>query len=190
MNLMKKTIVLMVLAYALGVATSIGGFMFFPHPSGPPVPSVVADAIVPLREGAVTPINDSTTLYKNARFGFMLEYPQELMVREFDEAGGGMTVVFQKPGEQRGFQIFLMPYAESTITEERIRADIPSGSVVQPTEVVIGDGTRALHFSSTAPVIGESSEVWFIHAGFLYEVTTYAALDTWLAGILTTWKFY
>jgi hypothetical protein len=29
----------------------------------------------------------------------------------------------------------------------------------------------------------------FIHGGFLYEVTTYKQLDSWLATILQTWQF-
>ena len=36
---------------------------------------------------------------------------------------------------------------------------------------------------------GASREVWFVHKGFLYEVTTYKALDSWLASIMLTWKF-
>ena len=32
-------------------------------------------------------------------------------------------------------------------------------------------------------------EVWFIHGGYLYEVTTYKELDTWLGSIMQTWKF-
>ena len=36
---------------------------------------------------------------------------------------------------------------------------------------------------------GDTREVWFIHGGYLYEVTTYKELDIWLAGIMRTWKF-
>jgi hypothetical protein len=37
--------------------------------------------------------------------------------------------------------------------------------------------------------MGDTREVWFIKGGFLYEVTTYKQLDTWLAQILQTWQF-
>jgi hypothetical protein len=30
-------------------------------------------------------------------------------------------------------------------------------------------------------VMGDTREIWFIHGGFLYEVTTYKQLDSWLA---------
>ena len=36
---------------------------------------------------------------------------------------------------------------------------------------------------------GDWREVWFIRRGFLYEVTTYKELDSWLADIMRTWKF-
>jgi hypothetical protein len=37
--------------------------------------------------------------------------------------------------------------------------------------------------------MGDTREVWFIHGGFLYEVTTYKQLDSWLAPIMQTWQF-
>ena len=36
---------------------------------------------------------------------------------------------------------------------------------------------------------GDWREVWFIHGGYLYEVTTYKELDTWLGSIMQTRKF-
>ena len=38
-------------------------------------------------------------------------------------------------------------------------------------------------------VMGDTREIWFIHAGLLYEVTTYKQLDSWLVPILQTWQF-
>jgi hypothetical protein len=35
----------------------------------------------------------------------------------------------------------------------------------------------------------DTREVWFIHGGLLYEVTTYKQLDSWLAQIMQTWQF-
>jgi len=37
--------------------------------------------------------------------------------------------------------------------------------------------------------VGDTSEVWFIHAGYLYGVITYKVLDSWLAEIMKTWVF-
>jgi hypothetical protein len=37
--------------------------------------------------------------------------------------------------------------------------------------------------------MGDAREVWFIKSGYLFEVTTYKPLDSWLSQILQTWKF-
>ena len=57
-----------------------------------------------------------------------------------------------------------------------------------PTDIIV-DGTRATMFFGNNSIMGDTREVWFIHGGFLYEVTTYKEFDTWLAGIMQTWKF-
>ena len=51
------------------------------------------------------------------------------------------------------------------------------------------DGTPAKSFFGYNDQMGDTREVWFIHGGYLYEVTTYKPLDTWLTPILQTWKF-
>jgi hypothetical protein len=44
-------------------------------------------------------------------------------------------------------------------------------------------------FFSQNPVMGETREVWFIKDGYLYEVTTYRELDSWLSQIMATWQW-
>ena len=51
------------------------------------------------------------------------------------------------------------------------------------------DGASARSFYGYDTVIGDTREIWFIKDGFLYEVTTYKALDSWLASIMQHWKF-
>jgi hypothetical protein len=58
---------------------------------------------------------------------------------------------------------------------------------LQPTDVII-DGTQGTMFFGNNSVMGDTREVWFIRGGFLYEVTTNKELDTWLAGVMRTWK--
>jgi hypothetical protein len=31
--------------------------------------------------------------------------------------------------------------------------------------------------------------MWFIHNGFLYELTTYKAFDAWLTQAIQSWRF-
>ena len=51
------------------------------------------------------------------------------------------------------------------------------------------DGVPAKSFFGYNDAMGDTREVWLIHGGFLYEVTTYKSLDDWLTLILQTWKF-
>ncbi len=126
--------------------------------------------------------------YKNSEKGFSLYYPEELSVEEYDEGGGVETIVFSNTVSGNEFQIFITPYSEDFISEERFRLDIPSGVIEDQKDVSIG-GVPGIIFFSEHPLMGPTREVWFIHKGFLYEVTTYKALDAWIADIIKTWVF-
>ena len=124
--------------------------------------------------------------YRNERYHFSLFYPEKLAVKEYGGGGEPLTVVFES--EDAGFQVFVVPYGRQDITPERLKMDIPSGVIKEPTDIVVA-GVRGTMFWSENPVMGETREVWFINGGLLYEVTTYKALDAWLAGIMRTWRF-
>jgi len=126
--------------------------------------------------------------YHQVTYHFSLFYPQELSVKEYKEPGTAMTITFYDAENEKGFQIFIVPYGEKQIAEQRFKLDIPSGVMHEPIEVTI-DGVRAVAFFSTDAILGDTREVWFINHGFLFEVTTYKELDEWLAHLMTTWKF-
>ena len=190
-----------ILGVLLALAVAGGTYALLGRPPAPPAPTATAVPVtattsasaggleVPLPTGAVATLSADTEEYTNSTYGFSLAYPSAYAVHEFKEMNGGMTVVFQGSGQAQGFQIFITPYGEPTITEARFKLDIPSGVVKDPVEVVIGGGITALHFSSVAPIIGPSSETWFIRGGHLYEFTAYAADDAVMAGILKTIHF-
>lgn len=134
-------------------------------------------------------LSDDELRYTHPRYGFSVVFPKELAVARYPQGNASETVVFQKPGAQEGFQVFITPHVGNEITEERLSKDVKGGVIEAPTEVVIGGGQRALIFWSEDSAVGRLREVWFIHDGFLYEVTTYAELDDWLANILNTWRF-
>jgi len=134
-------------------------------------------------------------------YGFSVEYPEELDITTFEEDEHSETVVFRTPEDESvsleekiGFQIFISPFEEDSIlTYERIREDLPFATIEDPVEVVIGtktgQETQALLFWSEDPTIGRTRELWFVYNSNLYEVTTFAHLDNFLASILTTWNF-
>jgi len=128
--------------------------------------------------------------YYNQQYTFSLLYPDNLTVKEFPEVGGAMTITFEQDDGKTlsGFQIFIVPFAGSQITSERFKQDNPSGVRKNLKDITL-DGATGASFYSTNATLGDTAEVWFTHSGYLYEVTTFKELDTWLADILATWRF-
>ncbi len=177
-------------AFLVGALLGAGiTYAFFPHSSkgSPEVPNPGRVEI--LRAGDTTPDTAGKTRYANAHYGFSLVYPSTFIMNEVPAGEDAMTVVFQRPGAEEGFQIFIVPYPETQISKERIQKDLRGAPMKNVTQVVLPGNVQAVHFGSQAPVIGESSEVWFIHGGYLFEVTTYANQDAQLATILATLQF-
>jgi len=126
--------------------------------------------------------------YDNATYDFSLFYPDDLSLTDHDEPDDEHTAVFDDPAGNYGFQIFVAPYAGTQITQDRFLLDDPSGVMQDPTDVTV-DGVRGTIFFSSNAIMGDTRELWFIRGGYLYEVTTYKPLDTWLADIMKTWQF-
>lgn len=167
-----------------------GAWYFFGMRSDAPaekVPEVIGIPQETVAESAPN-VPEGWRKYANTQYGFALFVPPELSVVAFNEGEGAHTLTFESSDGRSGFQIFVVPYSESTITEERFRQDAPSGVMKERMDVVI-DGITAAAFFSEHSLMGETREVWFLHDGYLFEVTTYKELDTWLAEIMRTWRF-
>jgi hypothetical protein len=180
------TIAVFVLGLAVGAGVT---YALFSEKSGHPM-STFEGSVERLKDRA-TPTPDGVP-YTNERYGFSLRYPKGLVIKEFDEGGDSFTVVFQKPGEQIGFQVYITPHEGDTISGETILRDVPSGIVEDLKEEQITKNILAATFWSTAPLTGKNRELWFLHSGYLFEFTAYATdagSDTWLAGIVKTVVF-
>jgi hypothetical protein len=125
--------------------------------------------------------------YHNLTLHFSLFYPAGMGTTEYYEDSGAYTVLFMG-AQEKSFQVFARPYDKSQITQEQFLFDEPSGVRDGSTDVSI-DGVSAEKFYSTNSAMGDTVEVWFIHGGFLFEVTTYKEDDAWLSQIMSTWKF-
>jgi hypothetical protein len=77
----------------------------------------------------------------------------------------------------------MTPYSGTQITNAQFKLDEPSGVVLDRTDTTVS-GVPATTFFGHNDEIGDTREVWFIHGGFLYEVTTYKELDAWLQQFL------
>lgn len=132
---------------------------------------------------------DGVRRYKNQYHHFTFVYPAELQVQEYVEDNKDRTIVFETPKGERGFQVYITPYAGASVTREQFLKDQPSGVYKSPKDILI-DGVPGTVFYGATGLTGETLEVWFIHDGFLYEVTTYKELDSWLSQIMSTWQFF
>ncbi|MDO8481781.1 MAG: hypothetical protein Q7S75_01710 [bacterium] len=172
------------------------GIVFFSTHKGIPSPNM--DFVSPYLASAVATsteqskseriIPEGMRKYQNTAYRFSLFYPQELKVEERSEGGGAATITFQDIEKAEGFQIFIVPYEGTQVSEQRFNQDVPSGVRNNLTNIAV-DGATAAAFYSTNIALGATSEVWVVHGRFLYEVTTLKTLDTWLASIMQSWKF-
>ena len=126
--------------------------------------------------------------YQNIAYDFSLFFPKDFEVREYPEGGGSITVTFQNIQKGEGFQIFILPYTEAQVSEERFRKDIPSAVRTDLTDINV-DGATGAAFYSKDDILGDTREVWFVHKGFLYEVTALREQEAWLSEIMETWRF-
>jgi hypothetical protein len=185
----------------LGVIVLAALVIVVSHPAllARPQTAAPSDAVpVAVKEQVFTPtapaasvaaqLPDGFAQYTNGTYHFSLAYPKELKVTEHLEQSGATTVTFEDPAGEQSFQIFLAPYANAEIDEQRFKLDEPSGVMDQPTDITI-DGARATMFFGRNSIMGDTREVWFVHSGSLFEVTTYKELDAWLSQIMATWKW-
>ena len=152
------------------------------NPTGAAATAPATEESAPHPEGYVE--------YRNEKYGFSLYHAPETKIQEYDEGGGAATVVLQNENEQelRGLQIFIVPYTEATISEARFKRDVPSGVRTNVESTTLG-GVEAVTFTSVDLSLGATREVWVIHDGRLYEITTLESARDWLTSILETWRF-
>ena len=177
----------------------IGGFVAYRHSSGSQTifTDLPANALLATTTGFIsetiarpTPPPADFVKYENKKYGFYYYHSPEAKVTEYGEGGGPMTIVQENRQRVRGLQIFIVPYAEQTISEERFNKDVPSGVRKNVEDTRLGKlQVRAVTFNSYDQALGETREVWFIHDGYLFEVTTFKGVGDWFAPIMQTWRF-
>jgi len=176
-----RYVVALLVLMGLGVA----GY-YFSIPQGAAVPQPLPFNFSQILFGNKMPVGWKE--YQSAEHGFSLFYPGTLTVNEIDEGGGALTIVFQNPQEGKGFQIFMVPHPNSQISEDRFQKDLPLGARTNEEPITI-EGVPGVSFYSNNPLLGEMREVWFLHDGMLFEVSTLKVLEADLLEILKTWRF-
>lgn len=132
-------------------------------------------------------LGELSETYSNTDYGFSFKHPKEFTVTAFEEGSG--TIVYLQKGGQDGFQIYITAFNETgPITVERVRQDLPTIVIESPQQVVIG-GEEAFVFISSDDSIGQTREVWFVHGGYLYQITAPLSFDRDAASMMTTLQF-
>ncbi len=173
-------------------------------PSANPAPS-------PNNPAPSNPRPKLSKTYYNKELGIYFNYPEGFNVSGFAEGDAGYTILAQKPNAKESFQIFVSDFDEpGPITPERVKKDVPDMVIEDPKQVLIGmfstssnnnnfssSGVEklpsgkipALIFFGKSESLGRTREVWFVHSGKLYQLTTYADLDSLIGPILETLRF-
>ena len=101
------------------------------------------------------------------------------------------TTVLLQSRAVDGVQILISPWDEpaSALTAERVTQD--TGLTVSNVEPIAIPGGVGLSFDSDNDAFnGASSDIWFVHDGTVYELTTYARLDPLLRAMFATLRFF
>jgi hypothetical protein len=191
---MKKHYILYIGIAVVVLALACGGYLLFRKSSAPDAAGSVfaaagdnASTSAPIASGQTQPPPNSKQ-YENAQFHLSLYYPDDLTVTEEPVGGNSLVILFKDSGTQQGFEIFVTPYDQPKITQQRFLLDEPSGVMNDPQNITV-DGAAATEFFSTNPAMGTSCEIWFLNNGYLYEVTTPEPLQSWLQQIMESWNF-
>lgn len=127
--------------------------------------------------------------YRSDRYGFSFRYEKGAQVREFDEGQGAMTLTVEDEKRGHALQIYILPYAEASISEERFRSDLPSG-IRTDEEMIQIYGVPAVAFKSEVSGLGPTREVWLLRGGHLYEISVPLSMERWLQGLLPSFRFF
>jgi hypothetical protein len=194
---MKKSVIVLASLATLGVAVVLVDHLSRPDDNAISISDISTSTqqtephvqgLADLPRGEPRNITRGYNEYLNTDYKFSVFYPQDLQFDQRDEGKGAKSIIFEDANGEKGFQIFVVPYSDTTITTERFKDDEPSGVLQDPVNMLV-DGVKATAFYGHVPDFGDTREVWFIRDGFLYEVATYKELEPWLSEIMSTWKF-
>jgi len=100
---------------------------------------------------AATSTSTAFSFFRSSTFKFSLAYPSDLTETDYDEGEGSETIVIQDDAKPIGFQMFITPDDEQTISATSLADDFPTLQITYPKITTVGTGTPAIAFASNAP---------------------------------------
>ena len=134
-------------------------------------------------------------IYENDNYSFSFKYPAAAIISS-DSDDAGEAVIVQDQSGDLGFQIYITSFndPDPTITEERLKQDIPDMIISQARTAIIGNDSQGLVFISEDN--GEKKrEVWFVSPGqegkspWLFQITSPLESADFLKEILGNWEW-
>jgi hypothetical protein len=119
--------------------------------------------------------------------------PADFVAQELepDERGGRAITLQNARGD--GVQIYVTPdnSGNTSLTADDVRTAIPDMKIDGAQDVAIGEDGIGVAFKSDNDAFGgDSREVWFYFRGNLFQISTYARLDSLLKSMFGTWQFF
>lgn len=128
--------------------------------------------------------------YTNKKYNFSVKLPEGFAARELAGTPEGDTILLEnKNGD--GIQIIISSFDNiSVLTADMVKKDIPDLKMEQVQTIDVGQNYKGVAFLSDNPQFsGASRDVWFVFRGNLYQISTYARLDSLLQSVFSTWQF-
>lgn len=196
----KNRKIVIIVACSLAALVAAGGFIIWNKSKNPvSSPGEISGWLNPAapKENPVanTGISAAFRTYTHPVHGFSFDYPADWSLDVFSdppdgEAGEGEeTVVLQNA--ETGIAVFIYPFDEpGPITKKRILRDVPDIKIENEIGLKIAGGSiDALGFDSNERELGPTKEVWFVHGGFLYQISGAQGSGEALYIIVESWKF-
>ena len=195
----RKPHLIVPVAAALAVALALLAGWYFLAPGAPgahpgtevvsPIPLSGTTSAEALADTSEAP-PEGYVQYVNNKYRFSFYHSPEGKITEYDEGGGAETIVLENFQKVRGLQVFIVPYAGDTISDQRFHDDVPSGVRKNIEMTTIGaKQIPAVTFQSEDALLGPTREIWFIYEEHLYEITTFQGVKDWLTPIIQSWRF-
>lgn len=110
--------------------------------------------------------------YDNPGYGISFEYPSADLLRETEDVGLDTILITDLIGDAA--KISISPFDENIkiLTEARVHKDLPNLQMENVEHVYVAYTVPALSFTSVGAEGNTSQEVWFVHGGYLYQIST------------------
>lgn len=133
--------------------------------------------------------SETSFSYTHPLFGFTFSLNEKFSTGTFTEGEGEMLLVKLEGEQNRQTQIYVTEFSEKgPLTAQKISQDLPGMVMENPIDVMV-DGEPAVAFISKSDSGEKTREVWLVHSGHLYQISSLTTSEKMASDILTSWKW-